>query len=770
MTPAPNAAPSGLSALYARLLHWLYIALTWPRRAWVNIKWFAQVLAPCRFSILFVLGGLVFLLTGAGRDVLRGLAEKQVGGASVWAAFWFFFAAFVWAFGAWYWSRIMLYLRFDGGPKLRETKNLKKVRVWTPRIIGLVAAATIPLALFLATAGYLPGAATGARLQHYAFFSLLGAGAFWVFAVKRRAAARWASRTLQRRAARANSVRNRLAMQLAVDDAMKERYGRLTLRELPPLAQGILAITVVGELALLALFLTGPERVAPVFGAAAVVLLAFSGWIVLGSFALYLGNRLQVPVLSLLIIWAVACSFFNDNHAVRTLAATGHAQDPRPDLEGTLSAWLEDVGTHAPAGRIPLYIVAADGGGIRAAYWTATVLSRLQDENPHFADHLFAVSGVSGGSLGGAVFTSLIAESRRENTGEGKFVCDLGTRQHRSGRLRPCAQAILAQDFLSPVVAGILYPDLVQRIVPYGIPHFDRARALEGAWEQAWTQVLKNPRFGAAFDELWASPSGWVPALFLNTTSVETGRRVIVSNIKLRSNDGRTLFGDAEDGNLWIGERMPLSAAVHLSARFSYVSPAASIYGRDDASPATAKLKGHLVDGGYFENSGATTAYELLTEIERLKKQGNANARKNALLKRIEPLIILISNDQQGPWIRGGVYVDDPLRVTPEVLSPVVTLINTRTARGTWAQANIRARIERDASVHFALCPAQVAIPLGWTLSDLTEDEMDQQLDAACGFIDNLRAELSVLERLEKSYPKLTVTPRAKPAPPLAAH
>ena len=58
----------------------------------------------------------------------------------------------------------------------------------------------------------------------------------------------------------------------------------------------------------------------------------------------------------------------------------------------------------------PLYIVATEGGGIRAAYWTAAVLGEIQDKNPNFAAHLFAISGVSGGSLGAAVFEALLAE------------------------------------------------------------------------------------------------------------------------------------------------------------------------------------------------------------------------------------------------------------------------------------------------------------------------------------------------------------------------
>ena len=60
-----------------------------------------------------------------------------------------------------------------------------------------------------------------------------------------------------------------------------------------------------------------------------------------------------------------------------------------------------------------MFLVTAKGGGIRAAYWTAALLTALQDANPEFADHVFAVSGVSGGSVGAGVFAGLLAQSRR---------------------------------------------------------------------------------------------------------------------------------------------------------------------------------------------------------------------------------------------------------------------------------------------------------------------------------------------------------------------
>ncbi len=41
-----------------------------------------------------------------------------------------------------------------------------------------------------------------------------------------------------------------------------------------------------------------------------------------------------------------------------------------------------------------MIVVATEGGGIRAAYWTATVLSELHDRVPGFAEHCFAIGWV----------------------------------------------------------------------------------------------------------------------------------------------------------------------------------------------------------------------------------------------------------------------------------------------------------------------------------------------------------------------------------------
>ena len=57
--------------------------------------------------------------------------------------------------------------------------------------------------------------------------------------------------------------------------------------------------------------------------------------------------------------------------------------------------------------KIPLILVAGEGGGIRAQLWTAQVLESLS-QIPKFKKYLFAVSGVSGGGVGAAIYTSIL--------------------------------------------------------------------------------------------------------------------------------------------------------------------------------------------------------------------------------------------------------------------------------------------------------------------------------------------------------------------------
>jgi hypothetical protein len=82
-----------------------------------------------------------------------------------------------------------------------------------------------------------------------------------------------------------------------------------------------------------------------------------------------------------LLLVALIVGLWVDNHAVRT---TGPLPDDRADLGAIALQWHAQAAEVSCSDEPPLVIVATAGGGIRAAYWTATVLGRLQDANPEF--------------------------------------------------------------------------------------------------------------------------------------------------------------------------------------------------------------------------------------------------------------------------------------------------------------------------------------------------------------------------------------------------
>src|SRR5262249_32602896 len=120
-------------------------------------------------------------------------------------------------------------------------------------------------------------------------------------------------------------------------------------------------------------------------------------WVGLGSFLAYVFDARRVPLATTFLLLAILFSFLNDNHTVRTLAGPLPARQP---VDQTFASWYSRLDAKYqnetyPDQGVPVFVVAPEGGGIRAAYWTAAVLSALEDQAPQFSDHLFAISSVS---------------------------------------------------------------------------------------------------------------------------------------------------------------------------------------------------------------------------------------------------------------------------------------------------------------------------------------------------------------------------------------
>ena len=155
------------------------------------------------------------------------------------------------------------------------------------------------------------------------------------------------------------------------------------------------------------LFGTQPVQTAAWLPPGPAMLFAAAGMICVGVTLSRLGARYRVPVLELLIAGAAVLAvardnaWIPDNHDLARLPGPARARTPLPDAFRQFLA-----ANPASDGPTPVVLVVAGGGGLAAAYFTATILGDLADASPDFARHVFAISGVSGGALGITAFAA----------------------------------------------------------------------------------------------------------------------------------------------------------------------------------------------------------------------------------------------------------------------------------------------------------------------------------------------------------------------------
>ena len=523
------------------------------------------VLARCRFSGLsVVLGSVPLIALPQGRDLLLTLADPTASGLV--ARIGFFVFLVVWAASVWYWARVVLMVRSRDEPD--PTPDELFFATWTPRVLGTATVALAGVAFLLTIPAAMADPRAARIMGLFAIVCLILALAFGLVVMRRRT---WLAR------------RRPLPVEASFTTEI-------------PLATRAVAVVSLGvSLLFFVLFVWWPVSVASRLGAVTVLLVAAANTVFFGSLAAVTGRRLKLPIVALAFGGAAVFSGWNDNHDVRLRGTAPSRIEQRPALADAFSAWFAPL--QAACGgcaQVPVYLVAAEGGGIRAAYWTASVLTHIQDQRPDFARHVFAISGVSGGSVGAGIFASLIKDS----TG-GALPCAEASGAGRWA-LQPCARAILAGRFLAPTLAKLVSGDFAQWFIPLPVRAFDRSWGLEDSWGAAYERATGRDSLSAPYLDAWPSPAAGVPALVLNGTHVQTGRRIVATPFSWTTAD----IPDAYDLLGILGADLPMKTAMHNSARFTYMSPAGRL-----RTPA-AEDRGHVVDGGYFENSGAATTFQ----------------------------------------------------------------------------------------------------------------------------------------------------------------
>lgn len=405
---------------------------------------------------------------------------------------------------------------------------------------------------------------------------------------------------------------------------------------------------------------------------------------VIGALLVIIPNCLRMPwvrfcIVCLMLVSAVNPKSIIDHENPLLLKRTLHEFSvdfpscAEPAIELDRLASHDDMEKSPDLVMPPIYLVSAEGGGIRAAYWTAISLGNLDlATNDDFSSQVASLSGVSGGSLGVATWVAA-KETGRPPEDRIKLM-----------------STFLSGDFLSPLIGGALFLD-APRII-FGPLWFAarRDQVFEKAIADRWLKVSGTDFFARPMRKLCLQKFQVAPALSFNATDALTGAYVRIGNNNFTEEGVLSKkFGNSFDHSSmrWIS----LAQAVSISARFPFLSPGAEVgtdpqqillsqqqialdskrgmlhtseamFSKEQAEIDAVEDQPHqytsaarmavLVDGGYFDNSGLEPTRRAIDRLyhEVVEESKTKKFRVDHLYKvtKTTVRVIHIANDPDG--------------------------------------------------------------------------------------------------------------------------
>ena len=497
-----------------------------------------------------------------------------------------------------------------------------------------------------------------------------------------------------------------------------------------PLGRWVLTAGVSLTLFLLLLFSLPVEwGIARRLRPTAIIIFGIAVFTFWGSVVVYLNDYRYRPLVLLVIGYLVIVSAFNDNTAVRqAVGKSARSIDHRPTVAAHFTRWV-DMHRQQDGDTIPLILIAAEGGGIRALNWTAETLIRLDSIIPGFSRHVYALSGVSGGGVGTVFYTAFLRDVAEANR-IGQF------EQFRN---------VIRDDYLSAVTGALLFPDGVQRLIPAPIPALERAKWLEDSWATSYRNNLNLNTLDSSLTALYQTKTGYnynLPSLLLNGTLAESGQKTITSNLRL---DAR-YFTDVISTLDVLGSDVPLKTAASLCSRFPVVTNGGLIQ-KDtlDRNGRIQRYGGHVVDGGYFDNSGVETCIQLLNNLVPAIRQLDTTRGV-----KIIPYILFIQNSNTvNPLPRKR-------SVLQEIQVPLLAFFNAWDNGSTTRDNMFNSFMDRFTNPKTNYLTLRLAYrdtyPLGWFLSDSMARSISRQAK------DSISLKNKELVRLKATFRRIGVT------------
>lgn len=352
---------------------------------------------------------------------------------------------------------------------------------------------------------------------------------------------------------------------------------------------GLFALTII--MVTWALFAINDPDTPPINISRALLLpVLLSIWVPILTTVSFLSNQLRFPFLTMFVILGLVMSWtIGDNHDIEIASplqykntsrlmveaasanddeittASLNPQKQKLPLKQALELWMSHHNCETTPKSCPApIIIAASGGASRSAFYVATVLGELHDNPDLFwpkqlpanrrpanadqvASQIFAISSVSGGSLGSAIYA---ASLRGKNASLFNGLPCNGAKLRKDKLLfsvpennlqksqypaswKNCMQAAAAGDFLSPAMISFAFRDNLAFSSFIGlITETDRAKTLEQAWSKRILQLTERNHLDDPLLSYQPTKSDWSPILLLNGTSVSTGKRLIATPLQ----------------------------------------------------------------------------------------------------------------------------------------------------------------------------------------------------------------------------------------------
>ncbi len=536
------------------------------------------------FVVLVLIGGFVaFDAASQSKDVFVGLSVDPVE-QSLWHVLFVYLFMFTWSLSVWYSMRLILTTKGKNKwaeEEPSEVRSRNKAALW----VGAAPYLIISLGFIL------PDYPQGEMLFILYSFGALVLGVFYVWLIRR-------------------------VYQLNIDTKIEINRSQSSLFVLKDEVQGFKSLgryyvtSFVLSIVTLLMMSYMPFGIwfSIAIGPLALFLLALTYLTIISGFLSWFAQRHSFPTGIVSLVWILFMSACNDNNDFRVLMGPNDVPKEKIEIakeEASVKYQFDKWKNHeSRKGLKTVFVVAGQGGGSRASFWTGNNLAKLNESIPNFYSNVFAISSVSGSSAGSGFYNALCYDAIKKGEYQNKAAISQKTRE------------VTGADYLSPNTAGTLFPEIIQSISPFGIPPFDRSRYLEDAWSNEFESVTGTEFLEDPFDQLYSdkSSSYLLPFNVFNTTVIETGGKSLISVIKPSDERKRSkilhLNQELKQGQI------PMKVAMSLSARFPAFTSAGTFETKNGSSDSLS-----IADGGYYENSGMETAVEIIDELIEYRRE-----------------------------------------------------------------------------------------------------------------------------------------------------